>query len=122
MLYPKIRAKYGDDVLFGDSPGRHVMVEFAFDVLQVARGQFKSDAYQDLVGFEVARPMLERAFRDTYGLELKDVFGDIDLAIGTYRRAVSQIIPDVTRVAWREKRDEILRRRPTSRNRTSSTP
>ncbi len=112
MIYPKIRAKYGDDVLFGDSPGRHVMVEFAFDVLQVARGQFKSDAYQDLVGFEVARPVLERAFRDTYGLELKDVFGDIDLAIGTYRRAASQIIPDVTRVAWREKRDEILAATP----------
>ena len=108
MIYPKLRAKYGDDVLFADSPARHVMVEFAFDVLQVARGQFKSDAYQNLIGFEVARPLLERAFYETYGLELKDVFGDVDLAIGTYRKAASQIIPDVTRVAWREKRDEIL--------------
>ena len=108
MIYPKLRAKYGDDVLFADSPARHVMVEFAFDVLQVARGQFKSDAYQNLIGFEVARPLLERAFSETYGLELKEVFGDVDLAIGTYRKAASQIIPDVTRVAWREKRDEIL--------------
>ena len=108
MIYPKLRAKYGDDVLFADSPARHVMVEFAFDVLQVARGQFKSDAYQNLIGFEVARPLLERAFYETYGLELKEVFGDVDLAIGTYRKAASQIIPDVTRVAWREKRDEIL--------------
>jgi hypothetical protein len=47
-----------------------------------------------------------------YGLELKDVFGNIDLAIGTYRRAASQIIPDVTRIAWREKRDEILAATP----------
>ncbi len=112
MIYPKLRAKYGDDVLFGDSPARHVMVEFSFDVLQVARGQFKSDAYQNLIGFEVARPLLERAFHETYGLELKDVFGDVGLAIGTYRRAASQIIPDVTRVAWREKRDEILAATP----------
>jgi hypothetical protein len=111
-VYPKLRAKYGDDVLFGDSPTRHVMVEFSFDVLQVARGQFKSDAYQDLIGFEVARPLLERAFQETYGLKLKDLFGDVGLAIGTYRRAASQIIPDVTRVAWREKRDEILAATP----------
>jgi hypothetical protein len=112
VMYPKLRAKYGDDILFGDSPTRHVMVEFSFDVVQVARGQFKSDAYQDLIGFDVARPLLERAFQETYGLRLKDLFGDVGLTIGTYRRAASQIIPDVTRVAWREKRDEILAATP----------
>jgi hypothetical protein len=108
MVYPKLRAKFGSDVLFGESPTRHVMAEFAFDVVQVARGQFKSDAYQRLIGFKVARPLLERAFHVTYGLELKAIFGDVDLAIGTYRRAASQIIPDVTRIAWREKRDQIV--------------
>ena len=112
VIYPKLRAKYGDDVLFADSPTRHVMVEFSFDVLQVARGQFKSDAYQHLIGFDVARPLLERAFQETYGLKLKDLFGDVGIAIGTYRRAASQIIPDVTRIAWREKRDEILAATP----------
>jgi hypothetical protein len=99
-------------VLFANSPTRHVMTEFAFDVLQVARGQFKSDAYQDLIGFKVARPLLEQAFRDTYGMKLKDVFGNVDLAIGTYRRAASEFIPDVTRVAWREKHDEIVAATP----------
>ena len=112
IIYPKLRAKYGDEVLFADSPARHVMVEFAFDVLQVARGTFKADAYQALIGFEVAKPLLERAFRETYGLELKDIFGSVDLAIGTYRHAASQTIPDVTRVAWQEKRDEILAATP----------
>ena len=112
MIYPKLRAKYGDEVLYADSPPRHVMVEFAFDVLEVARGAFKSDIYQERIGFEVAKPVLERAFRDTYGLELEDVFGDADLAIGTYRRAVSTIIPDMTRLAWREKHDEILAAAP----------
>jgi hypothetical protein len=108
IIYPKLREKFRGDVLFGQSPTRHVMAEFAFDVVQVARARFKADAYQRLIGFEVARPLLERAFQVTYGLELKDVFGDVDLAIGTYRRAASQIIPDVTRIAWREKRDEIV--------------
>ena len=112
IIYPKLRAKYGDEVLYADSPPRHVMVEFAFDVLEVARGAFKSDVYQERIGFEVAKPVLERAFRDTYGLELEDVFGDADLASGTYRRAVSTIIPDMTRLAWREKHDEILAATP----------
>ena len=112
MIYPKIRAKHGNEVLYVDSPARHVMVEFAFDVVQVARGTFKSDVYQNLIGFEVAMPVLERAFRDTYGLELRDVFGDTELAIGTYRYAVSKMIPDMTRLAWREKRDEILAATP----------
>jgi hypothetical protein len=112
MIYPELHAKFGDEVLFGESKARHVMVEFTFDVLQVARGRFNSDAYQDFIGFEVARPLLERVFAETYGLELKDVFGDVGLAIGTYRRATSEIIPDVTRAAWREKRDEILAANP----------
>src|SRR5688572_10001096 len=118
IIYPKLRAKHGTEVLYADSPARHVMVEFAFDVLQVARGAFRSDAYQDLIGFEVATSVLERAFRDTYGLELEDVFGETDLAIGTYRHAVSTIIPDITRLAWREKRDEIVAATPgiTERN------
>jgi hypothetical protein len=108
IVYPKLRVKHGREVLYADSPTRHVMVEFAFDVVQVARGAFTSDAYQNLIGFEVATSVLERAFRDTYGLDLRDVFGNTDLAIGTYRRAVSRVIPDMTRLAWKEKRDEIL--------------
>jgi hypothetical protein len=112
IIYPKVGLEHGPEVLYADSPSRHAMVEFAFDVVEVARGTFKSDLYQNLVGFEVAMPVLERAFRETYGLELRDVFGDTDLAIGTYRYAVSKIIPDMTRLAWREKRDEILAATP----------
>ena len=112
MMYPKIAQKHGAAALYAHAPSRHVMVEFAFDVVQVARGTFKADVYQDLIGFQVATPVLERAFRATYGLALDDVFGDVDLAIGTYRRAASEIIPDVTRMAWRDKRDEILAANP----------
>lgn len=118
IIYPKLHERHGAEVLYADSPARHVMVEFAFDVLQVARGAFKADQYQNLVGFEVATSLLERAFRDTYGLELEDVFGDVDLAIGTYRRAASRIIPDITRLAWQEKRDEILAAMPDVTERT----
>ena len=55
--------------------------------------------YHDLVGFEVSKPLLERAFLETYDLKLEDVFGDVDLAIGSFRRSVSILIPEMTRVA-----------------------
>jgi hypothetical protein len=113
MTYPKLGARYGSQVLYTDSPARHIMVEFSFDVTEVGRGTFKSDAYQSLIGFEVAVPVLERAFRETYGLELKEVFGDADLAIGTYRHAASELVPQITRAAWKEKHEEIVEANPT---------
>ena len=112
QMYPKVRAKVGDRALYVDSPIRHVMVEFAFDVLQVARGGYVAQAYRDRIGFEVSKPLLERAVRETYGLELGDLLFNVDLAIGTYRRAVSKTIPELTRIAWREKRKEIEQRIP----------
>jgi hypothetical protein len=112
LTYPKLRAKFGDSVLYVDSPARHIMVEFAFDVTQVGAGSYTAQAYKDFIGFEVAKPLLERAFRETYGLDLDDLFLNEDLAIGTYRRAVSTIIPEMTRLAWKDKQDEIRARLP----------
>jgi hypothetical protein len=78
LMYPKVRAQYGDEVLYVESRARHVMVEFAFDVSQVARGTYVSSAYRDCIGFEVAKRVLEEAFKDTYGLEIKDLFIDVN--------------------------------------------
>ena len=105
--YPKLRARYGDEVTYIEDPKRHIMVEFAFDVVQVASGAFLPQAYRDFIGFEVATDLVERAFLDTYGIEMKDVFASEDLAIGTFRYAVSTTIPQMTQVAWEKKRDEI---------------
>jgi hypothetical protein len=101
LMYPKLRAKYGDEVTYVQDPRRHIMVEFAFDVAQLASGKFQAEAYHGFIGFEVSKELLERAFMQTYGLEMKDVFLDEDLAIGTYRFAVSKLIPDLTRAAAR---------------------
>jgi hypothetical protein len=113
LMFPKLRAKYGKSVTYVESPAKHVIVEFSFDVVQAAAGSYAPAAYHGFVGFEVAKPLLERAFRETYGLEMQDVFlFDTDLAIGTYRRAISEVIPEITRVAWRDKQDEITRLMP----------
>ena len=112
LMYPKLRARYGNSVTYADSPATHVVVEFSFDVVQAAVGAYVSDTYRDFIGFQVAKPVLERAFAATYGLEMKDVFLTEDLAIGTYRHAISQTIPAITRIAWRDKHDEIAKLRP----------
>jgi hypothetical protein len=43
------------------------MVEFAYDVLQVARGDYLAQDYRDRIGFQVSKPLLARAFQETYG-------------------------------------------------------
>jgi hypothetical protein len=109
ILFPKLRRKYGSRVLYEQAPAQHVVTEFSFDVVETAAGHYGPEAYTRFIGFSVPKPLLERAFRDTYGLELEDLFGDVDLAVGTYRFSVSQLIPAVTGAAWRDKRDEIAR-------------
>jgi zinc dependent phospholipase C len=112
LLYPKLRRKFGNEVTYADDPAAHLKTEFGFDVLQVARGRYISNAYHDFIGFEVSKPVLERAFQDTYGMELKDVFTSLDLALGSYRRSVSSVIPEMTKVAWEIKKDEIQKTTP----------
>ncbi len=112
LVYPKLRVKFGDDVTYAEAPKNHIMVEFAFDVVQVANGAFLPEGYHDLVGFQVATDLLERAFHDTYGLEMKDVFASEDLAIGTFRYSVGTLIPQITGVAWEKKRSDIEKLRP----------
>ena len=112
LAYPELRAKYGNEVTYADKPSAHIKVEFGFDVLQVARGRYAPEAYRDFIGFKVSKDVMARAFKKTYGLELKDVFGNMDLAIGTFRRSVSTIIPEMTKVAWEMKKDEIEKAAP----------
>lgn len=107
VLYPKLKKKHGDSVTYEDDPLAHVKTEFGFDVLEVAKGRYAPDAYHDFIGFEVAAPLLEQAFRETYGLDLKGVLSNEDKVIGSYRRDVSKLIPRATRVAWSLKQKDI---------------
>src|SRR5206468_12539905 len=111
--FPKLRAKYGDTITFAEDPKAHIRTEFGFDVVQVAKQRYTSDSYHDFIGFQVPKPLLERAFRDTYGIELKDVFFNLDLSIGSFRRSISTVIPEMTRVALLLKKDELVKENPT---------
>src|SRR6266446_2319499 len=107
LLYPGLRKKYGDSVSYEDGRLAHVKTEFGFDVLEIARERYAPDSYHDFIGFEVARPVLDRAFRETYGLELSDVLVSEEKVLNSYRRDVSKLIPKATRIAWHLKKDEI---------------
>jgi len=112
IQYPKLAREYGPTVTYAENPTAHLRVEFAFDVLQVARGHYAPQSYHDFIGFQVSKELLGRAFHDTYSLNLDDIFGDLDRALGTYRYTVSSLIPEMTKVAWDMKKDELVKAEP----------
>ncbi len=111
-MYPELRQKYGDRVTYEENPRAHVMVEFSFDVVQIAGAGYLPRTYHNFLGFRVARSLLERAFRDTYGLELGDVFFWEGLSIKVYEDGASEILPALTQVVWGQERKRIARLDP----------
>jgi Zinc dependent phospholipase C len=112
LLYPKLKKKYGDSVTYEEDRLAHVKTEFGFDVLEVAHGRYAPDSYHDFIGFGVSAPLLEQAFQETYGLDLKSVLSDEDKVLASYRHDVSQLLPKATRIAWSLKKDEIMKDQP----------
>ena len=112
ILYPKLRRKFGPVVTYEEDPAAHLKTEFGFDVLEVAKARFAPEAYHDFIGFYVAEPVLDRAFKDTYGLDVSELFPDFERSVGSYRRVVSKVIPKATRIAWAQRHDEIQRSEP----------
>ena len=107
MLYPNLRKKYGPLVTYEDNPAAHLRTEFGFDVIEIAQGQYAPQTYHDFIGFKVSETVLARAVEETYSLQLKDLFRDLDLALGTYRYTAGKLIPEMTKAAWSAKKDEI---------------
>ena len=116
-MFPELKARYGSTVTYEQAPLQHKQAEFGFDVVQMAAGRYRTDAYHDFIGFKVEKDVLERAFLKTYGLALGAVTMNVDLSIASYRFAVRQLIPVVARAAWRTNRHEIRRTTPGARRR-----
>jgi hypothetical protein len=113
MQYPKLRAKYGNSVRYAEDHTAHLKTEFGFDMVQVAKNRYASRQYHDFIGFQVSKPLLERTFPIVYGVELKDVLAHVDLAIGTYRFAVSRMVPRMTQIALRTHKKDMMKETPT---------
>jgi zinc dependent phospholipase C len=112
ILYPKLRRKYGDSVTYEEKPSAHLKTEFGFDVVQVARGNYLPESFHDFIGFDVSKELLERVIPEVYGLKFEDVFSNFDMAMGTFRFSIGELIPKTTKVAWQLKEKEIMQLSP----------
>ena len=110
--YPKLRAKYGNSVRYAQDHTAHLKTEFGFDMVQVAKNRYASQQYHDFIGFQVSKPLLERTFPIVYGVELNDVLTHEDLAVGSYRFAVSRMIPQMTQIALRTHKKDLMKETP----------
>ena len=107
IVYAKDRKRYGGRVTYEQDPVSHIRVEFGFDVIQTARGSYASEKYHDFIGFKVARPVLERAFLKTYGIDINGIFKDFSLSVETFRWTVKNFMPTITKAAWAAKKSQI---------------
>jgi Zinc dependent phospholipase C len=112
IQYPKLRAKYGKSVRYAQDKTAHLKTEFGFDTVQVAKNRYASQQYHDFIGFQVSKSLLERAFPVVYGVELKDVLAHEDMAVGSYRFAISRLIPHLTNVALQTHKKDLMRETP----------
>src|SRR6188474_2944716 len=104
--------KFGDTITYGDNRISHIRTEFSFDVLQTARGTYTSTAYHNYIGFKIARPLLERVFMQTYGLDVNELFGDFGKSIARFRWIVVNLFPEITKVAWQTQKQKIRKLEP----------
>src|ERR1700675_5087263 len=112
IQFPKLRAKYGNSVRYAEDHTAHLKTEFGFDMVQVAKNRYASAQYHDFIGFQVSKPLLERVFPVVYGVELKDVLTHEDLAVGSYRFAISRLIPQMTQIALQTHKKDLMRETP----------
>ena len=114
---PSCERKFGKEVTYEDNPKAHIRTEFGFDVTQVAKNRYTSDRYHDFIGFEILQTRAGAGLSENLWRAAKRVISDEDLAIGTFRRAISKVIPEMTRVALVAHRKEIVAETPNFKER-----
>jgi hypothetical protein len=94
--FPKLAAKYGKIVTYGEGEDQHVQTEFAFDINELAHHRMAPASYQRHVGLAVPVRQLALAYYQTYGLQ-EDFSGKRNRRINVrgYRFAVRTFIPDI---------------------------
>jgi hypothetical protein len=115
IVYPKLRKKYGSVITYADNKISHIRMEFGFDVLEIAKGNYASQSYRGFIGFKVDTAVLAKAFFETYALDINEVFNNhFQLATETFRWIVANIFPVITKTAWASKKNFILQQNTTA--------
>ncbi len=109
LVYKKMKRKFGDTVTYADNNISHLRMEFGFDVLQVAKGNYASKSYHDFIGFKIDTALLAKAFTETYGLNLNRTFNDhLNLSVETFRFIIANVFPLITKAAWASKNKKLF--------------
>lgn len=106
-LFPKAKAEFGEVVTYEQCKSYHSRTEFSFDIFKVANGKYAPKAYHDFIGFKISKPVLERAFVKTYGLEIDEIFTNFGAAEALFRFSVRSVFPALTKAAWRLKKSSL---------------
>jgi hypothetical protein len=93
IAFPKLGRKFGATVAYDQDPHAHIRTEFAFDIDQLSKQTFAPPSYMRHIGFRASRPLLDRAFRETYGFSFPELVGKTRPALRSYRGSVRTFIP-----------------------------
>ena len=94
--FPKLAAKYGPVVTFGENEHAHVQTEFAFDIHEIAHHRLAPAHYLSHIGLNVPTKQLASAFYETYGLS--EDFSQARsrrINVGGFRFAVRSFLPRI---------------------------
>jgi hypothetical protein len=89
--FPKLAAKYGPVVTYGENEHAHIQTEFAFDINEITHHRLAPVHYLRHVGLNVPTQQLAAAFYDTYGLNARSR----RINVGGFRFAVRSFIPRI---------------------------
>ncbi len=94
--FPKLEAKYGPVVTYGEGERAHVQTEFAFDINEIAHHRLAPIHYLRHVGLNLPTQQLATAFYDTYGLSEDFSHARFRrINVGGFRFAVRSFIPRI---------------------------
>jgi len=94
--FPKLAAKYGPVVTYGEDEHAHVQTEFAFDINEIAHHRLAPVRYLRHIGLNVPAQQLAAAFYDTYGLsEDFSKARSRRINVGGFRFAVRSFVPRI---------------------------
>lgn len=115
LVYPEVKEKHGNYVTYAQDKLSHIRVEFGFDVLQVAKGNYASQSYREFIGFKVDTAILAKTFYEVYGLNINELFENhFNRSVETFRYVVANVFPLITRSAWAAKKGEIRKQDSTA--------
>lgn len=114
MVYPDATqdSPSRDTITYEQDKLSHRRLEFGYDVIQVARGNYAHEAFHNFIGFKISDDLLRRAFKATYGMELSEIFPSFFTAVPSLRFSVKRMFPRITKAAWVTKRKEIEKNKP----------